>query len=100
MGIPWRNLAHVALAVVGVMAPQVVVAERAVEDLIAAKGAARKDAAIGAALEVLKGYESVTGKNLHANPKVNEALLLVNDALVKLRDALGSAVTESPAPAS
>jgi hypothetical protein len=96
MGIPWRNLGHIALAVVGVMAPQVVVAEQAIEELVRAKGAAKKDAAIGAALEVLKGFEGVTGKNLHQNPKINDALLLVNDALVKLRDELAAAGRTAP----
>jgi hypothetical protein len=100
MGIPWRSLAHVALAVVGVMAPQVVVAERAVEDLVRAKGAAKKDAAVAAGLEILKGYETVMSSSLRTHPQVTAALADLNDVLVKLRDALETAAAESPGPAS
>ncbi len=65
-----------------------------------AKNAAKKDAAISAGLEILKGYEQLTGTSLRGHPKVTAALTDVNDALVKLRDALEIAVAESPAPAS
>jgi hypothetical protein len=91
----WKNIAHIAVAIVGQQVPAVVRVEQDVEALMA-KGqpkpsnAARLASARALVLDSLEAVEGVAGKDLLNDAEVSKAVDGVSSAIVALMNVLAA----------
>lgn len=86
MKIQWKNIGKLAYSVVKIAVPAIQDVEDRAKELKAAKGDAKKTAAIALIKQGMLTAEDVTGKDFVNDPEFDAVLSDLNDILVRLNN--------------
>jgi hypothetical protein len=88
MKIDWRNVSHIAAAIVGQIVPGVQMAEDLAWKVGSAKGAEKQDQVVGLVKSTLTAIEAASGRDLANDSDVEQATRRVIDTVVALHQVV------------